>query len=116
MNQNQNVSADEDMLEEYDFSKGLRGKYVGRFKEGCNVVLLEPDVAEIFTDAESVNNALRNIAHIIRNQIQRNNRSVQQTGLDERRRIMAQQAEQMKTHYQESTGERQLSADRKVRR
>ncbi len=77
---NQNFATDEDMLEEYDFSKGIRGKYVRRFEEGCNVVLLEPDVAEIFTDAESVNNALRSIAHIIRNQIQRHNLSVQLTG------------------------------------
>ena len=65
----QEFSGDEDMLEEYNFSKGVRGKYVRRFEKGCNVVL-EPDVAEIFTDAESVNHALRNIAHIIRNQMQ----------------------------------------------
>jgi len=70
---NQEFSGDGDMLEEYDFNKGVRGKYVRRFEKGCNVVVPEPDVAEIFTDTESVNNALRNIAHIIRNQIQRHN-------------------------------------------
>ena len=70
---NWEISDDPDMLGEYDFSGGVRGKYVRRFEKGCNVVVLEPDVAEIFTDTESVNNALRNIAHIIRNQMQRHN-------------------------------------------
>ena len=74
---NREISDDPDMLEEYDFSGGVRGKYVRRFEKGCNVVVLEPDVAEIFTDTESVNNALRNIAHIIRNQMQRHNPPLQ---------------------------------------
>jgi hypothetical protein len=53
------------MLEEYDFSKGVRGKYVGRFAQGANVVVLDPDVAEVFADSESVNQALRALAGII---------------------------------------------------
>src|ERR671932_492965 len=47
---------------EYDLSqlKGrVRGKYVERYREGTNLVLLEPDVAEAFPDADSVNEALR---------------------------------------------------------
>lgn len=76
MNQNQTTSGDEEMLEEYDFSKGIRGKYVSRFKEGSNVVILDPDVAEIFNDSDSVNNALRTIAHIIRNEVNRHNPGV----------------------------------------
>lgn len=55
---------DDDMLEEYDFSKGIRGKYVNRFKEGSNIVVLSPDVAEVFTDSESVNEALRTLIKI----------------------------------------------------
>ena len=39
---------DPDMLEEYVFSKGIRGKYVGRYAEGTNVVVIEPDVANFF--------------------------------------------------------------------
>jgi hypothetical protein len=58
--------ADDDMLEEYDFSKGVRGKYVNRFKEGSNIVVLSPDVAEVFTDSESVNEALRTLIKITR--------------------------------------------------
>jgi hypothetical protein len=50
------------MLPEYDFSKlkgGVRGKYAHRYRQGSNVVLLAPDVAKVFPDAESVNAALR---------------------------------------------------------
>lgn len=57
---------DDDMLEEYDFSKGIRGKYINRFKEGSNIVVLSPDVAEVFTDSESVNEALRTLIKITR--------------------------------------------------
>ncbi len=59
---------DPDMLNEYDFSSGVRGKYARRYVEGTNVVLLSPDVAEVFPDAESVNQALRALAEIIRQQ------------------------------------------------
>lgn len=57
---------DSDMREEYDFSKGVRGKYAERFSEGSNVVVLDPDVAEVFPDSESVNRALRALADIAR--------------------------------------------------
>ncbi|HQX16564.1 MAG TPA: hypothetical protein PLA27_09095 [Anaerolineales bacterium] len=56
----------DDMLKEYDFSKGVRGKYVNRFKEGSNIVVLSPDVAEVFTDSDSVNEALRTLIKITR--------------------------------------------------
>ena len=48
-----------EMLDEYDFSKGVRGKYAKPYAEGTNVVVLAPDVAEYFPDSESVNAALR---------------------------------------------------------
>jgi hypothetical protein len=47
------------MRGEYEFSKGVRGKYAARFAKSTNVVLLEPDVAKAFPDSESVNQALR---------------------------------------------------------
>ena len=50
------------MREEYDFSGGVRGKYAARFAKGANVVVLDPDVAEVFPDAEAVNRALRLLA------------------------------------------------------
>jgi hypothetical protein len=49
------------MRDHYDFSKGVRGKYAKRYKEGTNVVLLEPEVARVFPDSESVNKALRKL-------------------------------------------------------
>ena len=50
------------MLKEYDFRKGIRGKYAKRFKEGTNIVMLiNPDVAEFFPDSVSVNEALRSL-------------------------------------------------------
>jgi hypothetical protein len=54
------VSTVNEMRAEYDFSKGVRGKYHKRLlKEGSNVVVLEPDVARAFPDSASVNEALR---------------------------------------------------------
>ena len=54
------------MLDEYDFSKGMPGRYANRFAEGSNVVALDPDVSEVFPDSASVNRALRALAGIIR--------------------------------------------------
>lgn len=68
MNQDSNDERDPEMLEEYDFSGGVRGKYAGRFARGSSVVVLDPDVAQVFTDSESVNQALRALAAIIQHQ------------------------------------------------
>ena len=53
------ATEDPDMPAEIDFSGGERGRYAKRFAQGTNLILLEPDVAEVFPDAESVNAALR---------------------------------------------------------
>ena len=68
MNQESNNERDPEMLDEYDFSDGVRGKYADRFAKGSNVVVLDPDVAQVFTDSESVNQALRALAVIIQHQ------------------------------------------------
>ena len=69
MNQEPNKNGESEMLDEYDFSGGVRGKYVDRFPKGSNVVVvLEPDVAQVFKDSESVNRALRDLAAIIQRQ------------------------------------------------
>ncbi|MGC1722446.1 MAG: hypothetical protein WA746_25985 [Isosphaeraceae bacterium] len=57
---------DPDMLAEYDFSQGVRGKYAQRYSEGTNLVALSPDVAEFFPDSEAVNTALRALIAIAR--------------------------------------------------
>jgi hypothetical protein len=49
----------DEMRPEYDFRGGVRGKYYKEYLKGTNVVLLEPDVAAVFHDSESVNQALR---------------------------------------------------------
>lgn len=56
----------EEMLPEYDFSGGVRGKYASRFRKDTIMVVLDPDVAEVFPDPNSVNKALRALGHIIR--------------------------------------------------
>ena len=58
------IERDSDMLDDYDFSQGVRGKYMQRFAQGSNVVVLSPDVAEIFPDSESVNTALRLLVEV----------------------------------------------------
>jgi hypothetical protein len=57
---------DPDMLGAYDFSKGVRGKYAERYAAGTNVGVLAPDVAAVFRDADSVNEALRALIKIAR--------------------------------------------------
>ena len=50
---------EDDMRPEYDLRGGVRGKYYQRYRQGTNVVLLEPDVARSFHDSATVNEALR---------------------------------------------------------
>jgi len=50
---------------EYDLSQlkgGVRGKYYHEATAGTNLVLIEPDLANVFPDSESVNRALRLLA------------------------------------------------------
>lgn len=74
----------DDMLPEYDFTSGIRGKHYKSYQDGHKVkihkadgtiitqyftledgaVMLEPDVREYFPDSESVNNALRSLIAI----------------------------------------------------
>lgn len=55
---------DPEMLEEYDFTAGRRGRYAQRYAEGTNVVLLDPDVVTEFRDSREVNDALRELLEI----------------------------------------------------
>ena len=61
-------AAEPEMRGEYDFSRGVRGKYARRYAQGTNVVVLEADVANVFPNAEAVNDSLRALAGIIRRQ------------------------------------------------
>jgi hypothetical protein len=61
MNKPRKKQSDPDMLEEYDFRDGVRGKYAQRYAEGSNIVVLEPDVAAAFPTSEIVNKTLRRL-------------------------------------------------------
>ena len=63
-----NEVPDDEILPEYSLKGGVRGKYADRYRPDATVVLLDPDVAEVFPDAESVNRALRALAQIIKEQ------------------------------------------------
>lgn len=54
-------AVDDDMLPEYelDYSKGQPNRYAGKIDKSQVVVMLEPDIAEVFTTPESVNAVLR---------------------------------------------------------
>lgn len=59
----------EEIRKEYkreDLGKGIRGKYFANYEKGSNLVLLNPDVAAVFPDDASVNEALRSLMKIAR--------------------------------------------------
>jgi len=58
----------DDMRSEYDFSNAVQGKHHRAYAQGTNVVLLDPDVARVYRDSESVNKALRLLMELARNQ------------------------------------------------
>jgi hypothetical protein len=64
--------AKDDLRPEYDFSKlgkPTRGKYAKEYQKGTNLVLLDKDVAKAFPDEKSVNDALRLLMTLAKNQV-----------------------------------------------
>lgn len=57
------MNSDKDTLrDEYPedlIRSGVRGKYAKRYREGTNVVLIDPDLQKVFPDSDAVNRALR---------------------------------------------------------
>ncbi len=51
---------------EYDFSSGTRGKYAVRYRQGTNLVVIDPDLAELFPNSAAVNRVLRAVASVAR--------------------------------------------------
>lgn len=52
----------DDLRPEYSpelIRSGVRGKYAARYREGTNLVLIDPELHEHYPDAEAVNRALR---------------------------------------------------------
>jgi len=50
---------------EIDFSSAVRNPYAARYATGSNIVMLEPDVAALFPNSASVNEALRSLARVM---------------------------------------------------
>jgi len=57
----------DEMLKEYDFSGGIRGKYAKQYKEGVNIVKIDSDVLKFFPNSQSVNEALRTLIRLMGN-------------------------------------------------
>jgi len=59
------MSNDQDMRPEYSaelIKSGIRGKYAKRYREGTNVVPIDPELKKLFPNTEAVNRALRQYA------------------------------------------------------
>jgi hypothetical protein len=62
-------TATDDLRPEYDFASmkgGVRGKYAKRFREGTNIVMIDPEMVEAFPTEASVNEALRGVLNTAR--------------------------------------------------
>jgi hypothetical protein len=49
-----------------DFPGLVRGKYTGRLRERSNVIILDPELIDLFPNSEAVNSALRSLSEIAR--------------------------------------------------
>jgi hypothetical protein len=72
MNQKIGPEEDQDILPEYDFAHGVRGKHHQAYKAGTNVVFLEPDLAQVFKDSDSVNRILRLLLNLAKENVSPN--------------------------------------------
>lgn len=54
----------DDILPEYDFSKGTRGKYSKQYAKSTNLIAIAPDVLKSYANAEAINETLRAVAKI----------------------------------------------------
>ncbi len=70
MNHDQILNAEDDIRSEYDFSTGVRGRHFRAYRQGTNLVPLDPDVAEMFPDAVAVNEALRLLVKLAKQRVQ----------------------------------------------
>ena len=67
------------MRPEYDFSGGVRGVTAARYAEGTNVVVVDPQVADVFPNTVAVNEALRALAPLLREKRAANSRTKRST-------------------------------------
>lgn len=67
---NKNNNDRDTMQPEYDFSTAVRGATAKRYAEGTNVVVIPPDIMDVFPDTAAVAEALRALAPLMRHQRQ----------------------------------------------
>lgn len=65
------TNSEPEMRDHYDFTGGVRGKYVDRLKKAGQMVILEPDIAAVFTTSELVNETLRGLLPVINAQAEK---------------------------------------------
>lgn len=75
MNPRTSPKSSDEMRPEYDFSGGVRGKHYQAYRAGTNVVFLDPDIAEVFTDSAAVNQALRQLVKLAKASVPTKGRS-----------------------------------------
>ncbi len=88
MNPKTQSSVSDDMRPEYDFSSGVRGKHYQAYRAGTNVVFLDSDIAEVFSDSASVNQALRLLVKLAKTRVSassRPNKALQPTSRTRRK-------------------------------
>jgi hypothetical protein len=75
---------EDDLRPEYDLrqllKRGVRGKYLKRYRAGTNLVLLEPDVARAFSDEHAVNETLRLVIQLAKIRGEKNPKRVRRAG------------------------------------
>ena len=74
-NHTEEVEEQDTMRPEYDFSGAARGVTASRYAEGTNIIIIAPDVLDVFPDSASVNEALRALAPIIRHRYEAGTRA-----------------------------------------
>lgn len=74
MKKSKAIQADSDrdtLRPEYDFSTGRRGITAARYADGANVVVIDPDLLDVFPDGASINQTLRALAPMLRERLAR---------------------------------------------
>lgn len=56
------------MRPEYDFSGAVRSVTAARYAQGANIIMIDPEVLDVFPDGATVNEALRALAPVLRHQ------------------------------------------------
>ena len=79
------ADADDEMRPEYDFTDAVRGKYYQRYRASSNIIVLDPDVSQVFPNSVAVNQALRLLVAVARKRVAASTRPGRATGRPNKR-------------------------------